>query len=73
MESIDLYDYRGFAVDFLENMASPNKKKLYSKSYKWVGIQTMWYYKSINRKKIPQIKVVFILGGFQTAGMWDEE
>lgn len=73
VKSIDLYDYNQFAEDFLANISSSNQKYLYSKSYKWIGVQTMWYYKSIHKKKIPQIKVVFILGGFQTAGMWDEE
>jgi hypothetical protein len=66
------HTYLSFAKDFLENLESKNKKKLYSKSYKWGGLYFQWYYKSINKKKIPQMKMIFILGGYQTAGMWDD-
>jgi len=61
-----------FAKQLLSNLESDNKKNLYSKSYKWGGLHLQWYYKSINKNKIPQIKMIFILGGYQTAGMWDD-
>tara|TARA_B110000211_G_C14077221_1_gene552759 strand:+ start:1174 stop:1854 length:681 start_codon:yes stop_codon:yes gene_type:complete len=65
------HTYLSFAKAFLKKLDSKNKKKLYSKSYKWGGLYFQWYYKSINKKKIPQMKMIFILGGYQTAGMWD--
>ncbi len=65
------HSYLSFAKDLLQNLASKNKKNLYSKSYKWGGLHLQWYYKSINKKKIPRIKMIFILGGYQTAGMWE--
>lgn len=66
------HSYLSFAKALLLDMESKNKKKLYSKSYKWGGLHLQWYYKSINKNKIPQIKLIFILGGYQTAGMWDD-
>ena len=69
--SIPHHSYLSFAKNFLKELESKNKKKLYSKSYKWGGLHLQWYYKSINKKKIPQLKMIFILGGYQTSGMWD--
>ena len=66
------HSYLSFAKNFLKGLESKNKKKLYSKSYKWGGLHLQWYYKSINKKKIPQLKMIFILGGYQTSGMWDD-
>ena len=66
------HSYLSFAKQLLSNLESDNKKNLYSKSYKWGGLHLQWYYKSINKNKIPQIKMIFILGGYQTAGMWDD-
>ena len=66
------HSYLSFAQNFLKELESKNKKKLYSKSYKWGGLHLQWYYKSINKKKIPQMKMIFILGGYQTSGMWDD-
>ena len=66
---IEAFDYWTFAKKLLKNLESENKKKLYAKSYKWGGLHLQWHYKSLNKRKIPQIKMVFLLGGFATAGM----
>tara|TARA_Y100000766_G_C18833018_1_gene569044 strand:+ start:447 stop:1160 length:714 start_codon:yes stop_codon:yes gene_type:complete len=62
-------DYYNFAKKILKKLESENKKELYSKAYKWGGVHLQWYYKSLNKRKIPQIKMIFILGGYATAGM----
>lgn len=66
---IEALDYESFAKKILKKLESDNKKQLYSKAYKWGGLHLQWYYKSLNKRKIPQIKMVFLLGGFATAGM----
>lgn len=66
---IKALDYYSFAKKLLKKIESENKKELYSKAYKWGGLHLQWYYKSLNKRKIPQIKMIFILGGFATAGM----
>jgi len=66
---IEPMSYEGFAKLVLKNLESDNKKALYSKAYKWGGVHLQWYYKSLNKRKIPQIKMVFLLGGYATVGM----
>ena len=66
---IQALDYYSFAKKILKKLESENKKELYSKVYKWGGLHLQWYYKSLNKRKIPQIKMIFILGGYATAGM----
>lgn len=66
---IQALDYYSFAKKILKKIESENKKELYSKAYKWGGVHLQWYYKSLNKRKIPQIKMIFILGGYATAGM----
>ena len=68
-KEIQALDYYSFAKTILKKLESENKKELYSKAYKWGGLHLQWYYKSLNKRKIPQIKMVFILGGYATAGM----
>ena len=68
-EEIQALDYYSFGKKILKKLESENKKELYSKAYKWGGIHLQWYYKSLNKRKIPQIKMIFILGGYATAGM----
>ena len=68
-KEIEALDYYSFAKTILKQLESENKKELYSKAYKWGGLHLQWYYKSLNKRKIPQIKMVFILGGYATAGM----
>lgn len=68
-EEIEALDYFTFAKQVLKNLNSENKKQLYSKVYKWGGLHLQWHYKSLNKRKIPQIKMVFLLGGYATAGM----
>lgn len=66
---IEALDYYSFAKKVLKELESENKKQLYSKVYKWGGLHLQWHYKSLNKRKIPQIKMVFLLGGYATAGM----
>jgi hypothetical protein len=63
-------NYFHFAKNILRKLESENKKQLYAKSYNWGGLHLQWYYKSLNKRKIPEIKMIFLLGGHQTAGMW---
>ncbi|MBO72321.1 MAG: hypothetical protein CMD35_01770 [Flavobacteriales bacterium] len=68
-KEIEPLDYHSFAKKILKKLESENKKQLYSKAYKWGGLHLQWYYKSLNKRKIPQIKMIFVLGGYATAGM----
>ena len=70
-EEIPAYTYREFAHALIKNLESPNKKQLYAKVYTKVGVDLSWYYKTLNRRRIPQVKMILVLGGFQTAGMWE--
>ena len=69
-KEIQPLSYFHFAKNILKKLESENKKQLYAKSYKWGGLHLQWYYKSFNKRKIPEIKMIFLLGGHQTAGMW---
>ena len=66
---IQALDYYSFAKKILKKLESENKRELYSKAYKWGGLHLQWYYKSLNKRKIPQIKMILILGGYATSGM----
>lgn len=66
---IQALNYYSFARKILKRLESENKKNLYSKAFKSGGLHLQWYYKSLNKRKIPQIKMIFILGGYATAGM----
>lgn len=68
-EPIKAFNYYAFAKNLLNEMDSEHKKQLYKKHYKWGGIHTQWYYKSLNKRRIPKIKMIFLLGGYATAGM----
>lgn len=68
-KEIEALDYYSFARTILKQLESENKKNIYSKAFKWGGLHLQWYYKSLNKRKIPQIKMIFILGGYATAGM----
>lgn len=66
---LEALNYHAFAKKLLKNLDSENKKQLYAKAYKWGGVNLQWHYKSLNKRKIPQIKMIFILGGYATSGM----
>jgi len=68
IQKIPNYTYVEFASALLKNLSSKQKKILYSKSYKDLGLQLNWHYKSLHKRKIPQIKLVAILGGYMTIG-----
>lgn len=63
------YTYVGFAKALLSQLSKKQKKMLYSKSYEDLGIQLNWHYKSLHKRKIPQIKLVVLLGGYVTLGI----
>ena len=49
---------------------SPEEQKvIFSDIYDACGIHLMWYYKTLNRRKIPQVKTLIILGGYATKGV----
>jgi hypothetical protein len=68
IQKIPNYSYVEFASALLKNLSSKQKKILYSKSHKDVGLQLNWHYKSLHKRKIPQIKMIAILGGYITIG-----
>jgi len=69
VEKIPNYTYHQFAETLLKSLTSKQKKILYSKSYSEMGVQLNWYYKSLHKRRIPQIKVIVIVGGYITAGI----
>lgn len=71
-DEIPHHSYLSFANEMLDGLSVSHRKKIYSKSYKWGGLHLQWYYKSINKNRIPQMKMIFVLGGYQTAGMWED-
>ena len=68
-EAVEALDYYSFTKKMMKKLDSENKKQLYSKAYKWGGVHLQWYYKSLNKRKMPTIKMVFLLGGYATVGM----
>lgn len=71
-DEIPHHTYASFAKELIENLSASHRKKIYSKSYKWGGLHLQWYYKSMNKNRIPQMKMILVLGGYQTAGMWED-
>lgn len=61
--------YSVFADKILNELTSENKKQLYSKAFKWAGLHLQWHYKSLFKRKLPRVKMICIVGGYQTAGM----
>lgn len=68
-KEIKALDYFSFAKKMLKEIDSENKRHLYSKAFKWGGVHLQWDYKTLSKRQIPQIKMIFILGGYATAGM----
>lgn len=68
VKKIPNYTYDQFAQAMLNTLSSKQKKILYSSTYQDIGLQLNWYYKSLHKRKIPQLKMVAILGGYITAG-----
>lgn len=54
-----------------QNLTGVNKKVLKSSAYKDIGVSVALDYKTLYRSKIPQIKVIMVLGGNQTALLKD--
>jgi hypothetical protein len=69
VRKIPNYTYYQFAQALLKSLTSKQKKILHNKSYREMGLQLNWYYKSLHKRRIPQIKVVIIMGGYITAGV----
>lgn len=69
VSEIPHFTYREFAQKLLNSLDKRQRKILYANSYKDIGIQLNWHYKSLHKKKIPQIKMVVVLGGYMTDGV----
>ena len=69
LDTIPNYTYYEFATALLNNIEKHQKKILYSSAYKDIGLQLNWHYKSLHKRKIPQIKLIAVVGGFMTAGL----
>lgn len=69
---IPLDSYESLSKKIVQkNLSGDNKKTLKSSAYKDVGLSVSLDYKTLYRSKIPQIKVIMILGGDQTALLRD--
>ena len=68
-EVVKPLNYYSLAKKLIKSLDSENKKEFYSKAYKWGGMHLQWYYKSLNKRRMPKIKMVFLLGGYATAGI----
>lgn len=66
---IESLTYAQFADRILRELTSENRKQLYSKAFKWTGFHLQWYYKSLYKRRLPRVKMICIVGGYQTAGM----
>lgn len=64
---IPYHSYKSFAKKLIDNMESERKKELLNKAYKWGAVKLQWNYKTLYKNRIPKIKAVFILAGYQTA------
>ena len=60
------YSYKQFAKNLIEQLTKKQKKVLYNSSYSEAAVQINWYYKSLYKRKIPQMKLLVILGGYMT-------
>lgn len=69
LKAIEVLDYQQFAQQIFRELSSDQQKILLSKTYQFQGIHLQWNYKTLEKKMIPQIKYLIILGGFQTAGI----
>lgn len=68
-EAVKPLSYYSLAKKLIKSLESENKKELYSKAYKWSGLHLQWYYKSLNKRRMPKIKMIILIGGYATAGM----
>lgn len=60
--------YNGLAKKVVASLISgPSKKMIKSGAYRDIGISTIIDYKTLHRNRIPQVKIIVILGGDQTA------
>lgn len=68
VKPIPHHTYQSFAKAIVKNLNSENKKQLFKEAYKWGEVHLQWHYKSLYRNhKIPKIKAIFILSGYETA------
>ncbi len=61
------FTYKEFVNEVFTTLKKKKKKVLFSESFQDIGLLFQWDYKSLHKKKIPTIKLVVILGGYQTA------
>ncbi|MFM7022913.1 MAG: hypothetical protein ACKOXB_08035 [Flavobacteriales bacterium] len=66
-EAIPNYTYKSFAENLVTALLKLDKEnKTTSKAYKYSACVLQWDYSSLYKKKIPQIKLIQVVGGFQT-------
>lgn len=72
-DSIDCYTYKSFAEAVLGELLKEDKQKITtSKAYRFSACVLQWDYSTLYKKRIPQIKLIQMAGGFQTDLMNDE-
>ncbi len=73
-EAIPHYTYKGFAENLVSTLLKLDaENKTTSKAYKFSACVLQWDYSSLYKNKIPQIKLIQIVGGFQTDLIKDTE
>ncbi len=66
-EAIPNYTYKSFAENLVADLLKLDKEnKCTSKAYKFSACALQWDYNSLYKNKIPQIKLIEIVGGYQT-------
>lgn len=73
-EAIPNYTYKSFSENLISVLLKLDKEnKTTSKAYKYSACVLQWDYSSLYKNKIPQIKLIQIVGGFQTDLIKDAE
>ncbi len=73
-DSISCYTYKAFAEQIVDEMLKNDKQKVtLSKAYKFSSCVLQWDYSTLYKRKIPQIKLIQVAGGFQTDLMQEED
>jgi hypothetical protein len=72
-DSIDCYTYKTFADALVDELLKADKQKITtSKAYRFSACVLQWDYSTLYKKRIPQIKLIQVAGGFQTDLINDE-
>ncbi len=72
-DSIACYTYKTFADAVVDELLKTDKQKIStSKAYRFSACVLQWDYSTLYKKRIPQIKLIQLAGGFQTDLINDE-